>query len=249
MVAVKGSQSGSHIGRTFVKFSKIKQHIYSKIASGEWPENHPVSSENALATQFKVSRMTARRALQELADEGLVIRSKGSGTYVAPLKSQTSFMAIRNIADEIRARQHAYEAHVHVLKQVPASLQVAEQLQITPETPVFFSVITHLENGLPVQVEERYVNPAVVKDYLKQDFRQITPHEYLSAVAPLTEASHQIEAVTPNAHVCEWLELTKPEPCLRIVRRTWSDAGVVTYAVLTHPGSRFVLGGHLTFKA
>ncbi|RZQ55639.1 histidine utilization repressor [Pseudidiomarina tainanensis] len=247
--AAHGSQCDNHIGRTLVKFSKIKQHIYSKIASGEWPENHPVSSENALAIQFKVSRMTARRALQELADEGLVIRSKGSGTYVAPLKSQTSFMAIRNIADEIRARQHDYEAHVHVLRQVPASLQVAEQLQVEPETPVFYSVITHLENGLPVQVEERYVNPAVATDYLKQDFRQITPHEYLSAVAPLTEASHQIEAVTPSTHVCEWLELAKPEPCLRIVRRTWSDAGVVTYAVLTHPGSRFVLGGHLTFKA
>lgn len=231
-----------------MKFSKIKQHIYSKIASGEWPENHPVSSENALANQFSVSRMTARRALQELADEGLVIRSKGSGTYVAPLKSQTSFMAIRNIADEIRARNHDYEAHVHTLKQVPASLQVAEQLGLEPGAPVFYSVITHSENGLPVQVEERFVNPAVVADYLRQDFTYITPHEYLSAVAPLTEASHQIEAVTPSAQVCEWLELTKPEPCLRIIRRTWSDAGVVTYAVLTHPGSRFVLGGHLTFK-
>ena len=51
------------------KFSKIKQHIYLKIESGEWPENHPVSSENALSAQFSVSRMTARRALQELADE------------------------------------------------------------------------------------------------------------------------------------------------------------------------------------
>lgn len=231
-----------------MKFSKIKQYIYSKIASGEWPENHPVSSENALAQQFSVSRMTARRALQELADEGLVVRSKGSGTYVAPLKSQTSFMAIRNIADEIRARQHEYTAYVHTLRQVPASGPVAEQLEVAVGTPVFFSVITHSENGVPVQVEERYVNPAVAKDYLKQDFHIMTPHEYLSAVAPLTEASHQIEAVSPSAMVCEWLELSKREPCLRIIRRTWSDAGVVTYAVLTHPGSRFVLGGHLTFK-
>ncbi|WP_092593388.1 histidine utilization repressor [Pseudidiomarina indica] len=231
-----------------MKFAKIKQYIYRKIASGEWPENHPVSSENALAQQFKVSRMTARRALQELADEGLVVRAKGSGTYVAPLKSQTSFMAIRNIADEIRARQHDYAAHVHMLRQVPASVPVAEQLELAVDAPAFFSVITHTENGVPVQVEERYVNPAVAPDYLKQDFRLTTPHEYLSAVAPLTEASHQIEAITPSLAVCEWLELAKPEPCLRIIRRTWSDAGVVTYAVLTHPGSRFVLGGHLTFK-
>lgn len=53
------------------KFTKIKEHIYHKIESGEWPENHPVSSENALCTQFSVSRMTARRALQELADEAV----------------------------------------------------------------------------------------------------------------------------------------------------------------------------------
>jgi len=231
-----------------VKFSKIKQHIYSKIASGEWPENHPVSSENALASQFNVSRMTARRALQELADEGLVLRSKGSGTYVAPLKSQTSFMAIRNIADEIRARNHDYQAHVHTLKQVPASVQIANQLALEPQAPVFYSVITHWENGAPVQVEERYVNPAVAAEYLRQNFTQKTPHEYLSEVAPLTEASHQIEAISPSAQVCEWLKLEKPEPCLRIIRRTWSDLGVVTYAILTHPGSRFVLGGHLTFK-
>ncbi len=231
------------------KYSVIKQHIYSKIASGEWPEQHPVSSENALAQQFSVSRMTARRALQELADEGLVIRSKGSGTYVAPLKSQTSFMAIRNIADEIRSRDHEYSARIHVLRQIPASLQIAEQLHLEDGDNVFYSVITHLENGVPVQVEERYVNPALAAQYLDQDFNQITPHEYLIVEAPLTEASHQIEAISPSAQACEWLQLNKPEPCLRIVRRTWSDQGVVTYAILTHPGSRFVLGGHLTFKS
>ncbi|RUO63709.1 histidine utilization repressor [Pseudidiomarina insulisalsae] len=229
------------------KFSAIKQHVYGKIASGEWPENHPVSSENALALQFKVSRMTARRALQELADEGIVIRTKGSGTFVAPIKSQTSFMAIRNIADEIRARQHDYHSKVHVLRREAASDLVAEMLNLQPGDTVFHSVISHFENGLPVQVEERYVNPALAPDYLKQDYLHTTPHEHLCEAQPLTEASHEIEAVTPSNQLCQWLQLSKPEPCLRIHRRTWSAQGVVTYAVLTHPGSRFSLGGHLQF--
>lgn len=231
------------------KFSAIKQHIYRKIASGEWPEHHPVSSENALALQFSVSRMTARRALQELADEGLVVRSKGSGTYVAPIKSQTSFMAIRNIADEIRGRGHDYRAEVHLKRQERASAQVADMLKLTADTPIFHSVITHFENDLPVQVEERYINPTIVPDYLRQDYQRVTPHEYLCAISPLTEASHTIEAITPSPQVMEWLKLDKAEPCLRIQRRTWSDEGVVTYALLTHPGSRFTLGGHLQFTA
>ena len=203
------------------KFAQIKQHIYKKIASGEWPENHPVSSENALAQQFSVSRMTARRALQELTDEGLVIRSQGSGTFVAPIKSQTSFMAIRNIADEIRSRGHQYQARVHVLREEPATGLVAEPLELVAGDSVFHSLVVHYENSLAVQAEERYVNPRLVPDYLRQDYTQITPHEYLCAVQPLTAASHQIEAIAPQQAVCQWLQLEKPEPCLRIIRRTW----------------------------
>ncbi|RDX34446.1 histidine utilization repressor [Idiomarina abyssalis] len=230
------------------KFSKIKQHIYLKIESGEWPENHPVSSENALSTQFSVSRMTARRALQELADEGLVIRTQGSGTYVAPIKSQTSFMAIRNIADEVRSRGHDYRAKVHLLKEQSASAQIAEALELEEGNPVFHSLITHYENDQPVQLEERFVNPKLVPDYLKQDYSKVTPHEYLCVVSPLTEASHQIEAILPVSTICQYLNIDRHEPCLRILRRTWSSGGVVTFATLTHPGSRFKLGGHLTFK-
>lgn len=229
------------------KFSSIKQHLYHKIESGEWPENHPVSSENALARQFSVSRMTARRALQELADEGLVLRTQGAGTFVAPIKSQTSFMAIRNIADEIRARGHDYRAQVHHLRQQEASSQIADALGLAPGDSVSHSLITHFENEIAVQSEERYVNPQLVPDYLKQNFTTVTPHEYLCVVTPLTEASHQIEAVMPSASICQLLNIERTEPCLRIFRRTWSAGGVVSYAVLTHPGSRFKLGGHLHF--
>ncbi len=236
-------------GCPMAKFSNIKQFIYDKIETGEWPENHPVSSENVLAEQFSVSRMTARRALQELADEGLVIRTQGAGTFVAPIKSQTSFMAIKNIADEVRDRGHEYRAKVHHLRIQDASSQVAEALQIEPGSEVLHSTITHLENDLPVQLEERYVNPKLVPDYLKQDYTKVTPHEYLCVVTPLTEASHQIEAIHPISSVCQLLQVSRDEPCLRIIRRTWSSGGVVSYAILTHPGSRFKLGGHMNFDA
>lgn len=231
-----------------MKYDHIKQCIYRKIESGEWPEHHPVSSENALATEFSVSRMTARRALQELAEEGLVIRTRGAGTFVAPLKSQSAVLAIRNIADEIALRQHRHHAEVQLMEKVVAEPSVATALQLPQESQVWHSVITHFENGQSVQVEDRYVNPLLVPDYLQQDFTERTPHEYLCEVTPLTEASHQIEAVMPTLQQQAWLHLEQPEPCLQVQRRTWSREGVVSQAVLTHPGSRFRLGGHMTFK-
>ena len=70
------------------KFAQIKQHIISKIKSGEWAEHSRVASENELAEQFSVSRMTARRALSELTDAGILSRTQGLGTFVASFKSQ-----------------------------------------------------------------------------------------------------------------------------------------------------------------
>lgn len=230
------------------KFAHIKEFIYRKIESGEWPEYHPVSSENVLAQQFNVSRMTARRALQELADEGLVTRTRGSGTFVAPLKSQSALLTIRNIRDEIELRGHRHHAVVQVLERVPATAALATALQVATSTELLRSVITHYENGQAVQVEDRHVNPWLVPEYLNQDFTVMTPHEYLCEVTPLTEASHLIEAIMPTKEQIQWLGLTESEPCLQIQRRTSCRDGVVSQATLTHPGSRFRLGGHMTFK-
>lgn len=230
------------------KFATIKEYIYQKIESGEWPEYHPVSSENALAERFSVSRMTARRALQELCEEGLVTRTRGSGTFVAPLKSQSALLTIRNIADEIALRNHRHHAEVKTLVAEVAPNSVATALQLPVGTEVWHSIIVHYENGQPVQVEDRFVNPTLVPEYLAQDYTQATPHEYLCAVTPLTEASHLIEAVLPSPELMALLQISAGEPCLQIQRRTSCREGVVSQATLTHPGSRFRLGGHMKFN-
>ncbi|HBF48031.1 MAG TPA: histidine utilization repressor [Shewanella frigidimarina] len=229
------------------KFSQIKQFILSRIETGEWQENDRVPSENQLTELFACSRMTARRALTELVDSGVLERTQGVGTFVAGLKSQSSLLAIRNIADEIKDRGHGYSVNQLELTQIEASAAVANALGLELGSPVFYSVLVHCEQGLPLQVEERYVNPLLVPDYLQQDFSSHTPHEYLSAVAPLTEAKHTVEAIMANELLQQRLAIAATEPCLQILRRTWSRQGVVSFARLVHPGSKFKLGGHLTF--
>jgi GntR family histidine utilization transcriptional repressor len=229
------------------KFAQIKQFILSRIETGEWQENDRVPSENQLTELFACSRMTARRALTELVESGVLERTQGVGTFVAGLKSQSSLLAIRNIADEIKDRGHGYSVNQLELRQIEASTTVANALGLELGSPVFYSVLVHCEQGLPLQVEERYVNPQLVPDYLQQDFSSHTPHEYLSAVAPLTEAKHTVEAIMANELLQQRLAIAATEPCLQILRRTWSRQGVVSFARLVHPGSKFKLGGHLTF--
>ena len=145
------------------KYSVIKQYICQKIESGQWLEHSKVPSENELTEQFSVSRMTARRALQELTEQGLLVRSQGSGTFVATFKSQSSLLEIRNIADEIHERGHEYHAQQLALKAVDVNEEVAILLSLKTGDKAYFSSVLHFENNVPIQLEQRFVNPKLCK--------------------------------------------------------------------------------------
>ena len=229
------------------KYRVIKQYICEKIESGQWLEHSKVLSENELSEQFSVSRMTARRALQELTEQGLLVRSQGSGTFVATFKSQSSLLEIRNIADEIYDRGHQYHAEQLTLQAVEVSEEIAILLALKAGDIAYFSSVLHFENNSPIQLEQRFVNPKLVANYLKQDFTKITPHEYLSSEAPLTEATHEVEAVIAKDEINQLLAISNTTPCLQVKRRTWSSQGVVSLAILTAPGNKYRLGSHLVF--
>jgi GntR family histidine utilization transcriptional repressor len=226
------------------RFITIKNFIEGQIDSGELAPGDRVPSENELCQQFSVSRMTARRSLQALNDEGLLIRTPGLGSFVAKHRPVSTMLEVRNIADEVHERGHSYNAKIITLTEVSANGTQAAMLNVELGARLYHSVIVHFEEAIPVQWEDRLVNPLMVEDYLNQDFNKMTPNAYLSKVAPLTEASHKIEATLVNQEIATHLQIETSNPCLQISRRTWSAAGVVSIATLIHPGDRYCLGGH-----
>jgi GntR family histidine utilization transcriptional repressor len=219
----------------------VKQVILDRIKSGEWPPKHRVPSENELVVELGVSKMTANRALRELATEGELVRIQGVGSFVAERKGYSALFEVRNIAEEIAERGHVHDASVIVLAQEPASPEIADALELSIGAPVFHSLIVHSENGVPVQIEDRFVNPGAAPDYLQQNFGDMTPNAYLTMAAPLSGAEHIVEATMPRAWECKLLTILNTEPCLMIRRRTWSAKQVVSAARLVYPGHRYRL--------
>lgn len=226
------------------RYLMIKEHISELIDSGQWSVGHRTPSDNQFARQFGVSRMTANRALKELTDAGLLTRVAGVGTFVAEHIPQAPLLEIKNIADEIRSRGHQYKGHPHQLVRIPAPKEIAIELEIAVDTTVYHSLVVHCENDVPVQLEDRYVNPELAPHYIEQDFSLITPNEYLTKVAPLTAAEHIIEATLPDKNTQRLLSIGPDQPCLLLHRRTWSGRTIASTASLTHPSNRYRLGGH-----
>lgn len=224
-------------------YEQVKAWIRHHIAGGDWKPGDPVPSEAALITQFGVSRMTANRALRELAAEGLVTRVQGSGTRVAELHRISSRLAIRDIHEEVVERGHVHTARVVYAEQEKASAELAESFGLRKGAKVFHTVLVHAENGVPIQYEDRFVNPAAAPDYLRTDLTQTSPTLHLLRHAPLTEASYCIEACLPTADEAKLLGIKRNEPCLSMKRRTVSGANVASVVRLVYPGSRYSIAG------
>lgn len=224
-------------------YEQVKAWVRARIAQGDWRPGDPVPSEAALQQQFGLSRMTVNRALRELVVEGLVVRTQGSGTVVAQLHRISSTLALRDIHDEILERGHRHSARVLKLATVPASPALAELFRLEAGAALFHSVLLHLEDGVPIQHEDRHVNPAVAPAYLQMDFAARTPTHYLLEHAPLTEASYSIEAVLPDAAQARALGIRRAAPCLRMTRRTLSGTQVASLAHLLYPGALHNFGG------
>lgn len=224
-------------------YEQVKAFIKTRISAGTWKPGDPVPSEAALAAQFGISRMTVNRALRELSAEGMVTRVQGSGTRVAELHRISSRLTIRDIHEEVVERGHLHTTRVLMVEAEKASADLARTLGLRTGARVFHTMLVHLENGVPIQYEDRYVNPAAAPDFLETDFTLTTPTHHLLQHAPLTEASYSIEACLPTAQEARQLGIKRGEPCLAMMRRTVSGANVASVARLIYPGTRYSFAG------
>lgn len=226
-------------------YQRIKDYLLAGIQSGTWREGEAIPPEITLARQFGVSRMTVNRAVRELTSENILKRIQGSGTYVAHRKYQATLVAIKNVADEVRARGHRHSSQLLLLEGATANEAQAMRFEVSSGHPLFHSIIVHFENQVPIQVEDRWVNAQVAPDYLSLDFSALTPNEHLMRVAPLQGARYSIEAVNAPTVIAHQLKVSEGEACLVLHRTTLAFDQVASVVTMWYPGSRYQFEGQL----
>lgn len=120
-------------------YQRIKNTIHDKVRRGEWPPGALIPSENQLASDLNVSRMTINRPFRELTAKGVLKRVHGLGTFVADRPQRTSLIELRSIAEEIQSQGKTHRAEVLVLEETPANNNVAKRMKIAPAHYFFTS--------------------------------------------------------------------------------------------------------------
>ena len=224
-------------------YGEVKAAIRAMIERGGWKPGVKLPSERELEGQFGCARLTVRRALQELQAEGLIERRHGSGSYVADLQPISSVLTVKDVHQEIVERGHRHSIRVLSARRLKANAAIADAMRVPRQSDVFCCEVLHLENGVPIQFEERFINPEVIPDFLDLDLASHTASSYLFARAPLTAAEQVIEAVNAEPALARHLGVADGAALLRVSRRTVSQGKVASIARLYHPGHSYRLIG------
>lgn len=229
---------------------RIRSDISDRIRSGAWPVGHRVPSERELMVEYDCSRMTVNKALVALAENGLIVRRRKAGSFVARPRIHSTVLDIPDIGAEVTARgeQYLYELLSRSARKASAG-DVAAMGLLAPSRILALRAL-HRANGRPFALEERLINTQAVPEAVDADFSRTPPGTWLLDRVAWTTAEHRISAANPNRLTAKALGIDPATACLVLERRTWREHDRITYVRLVFPGeaydmvARFAPQGH-----
>jgi GntR family transcriptional regulator len=212
-------------------YQQIKALLVRSLQGGEWKPGEAIPSELELAARFKVSQGTVRKAIDELAAEGLLVRKQGKGTFVATHAEEHVQYRFLRLAPEEGASPPV-ERRVLDCRRLRAPAEVARALELKSGEAAVLVRRLLAAQGKPVVLDDIWLPGAL--------FKGLTAEKLSGWRGPMYElfesefgvrmirAEEQIRAVVADAATAQLLEVAAGTPLLSVERlsRTYGDKPV-----------------------
>lgn len=201
-------------------YAKISNDLRFKIYTNEWKVDEQIPTEMELCDTYNVSRITVRKAIDLLVQEGLLCRQRAVGTFVRSNNEQASLTSVKSFTQEMTdlgKEAHTLNASIH---KIPASRKIANFLNIEMNAPVMNlrRVFGSHKNAFAFfdtyfSCNENYSLDS--KDYYGSFY------EYLSTFGIVVNSINEyVEAVLPDEELMKLLNVEQCTPILKRVRFT-----------------------------
>jgi GntR family transcriptional regulator len=226
-------------------YSHVETVLAGEIADGYLKIGDQLPTEDNLIERFEVSRITVRRAIQNLVSRGLVEIRRGKGTFVAPPKITQELTELSGFVEDMHALGRKPTARVISKDIVTASVGVAEQLALTKGARVVRIRRVRLADDVPLSFDETYLPLALGKKIIRNNLKTEPIFSLLERKydVPLIEAEYRLESVIADPEVAGALRVNQGSPIFLIERTSYSTGGrPVDYEKLYYRGDlvRFV---------
>lgn len=212
----------------------IKQPLYlviyndllKKIKENYYKKNDLMPSETELGEFYGASRITVRRAMQELQDRGYVTKFSGKGTIVNDKKLSFEIVKEDSFSNEVKMKNLQSNSILLEFKEIVPSLHIQVNLNLGKDDKVYYiERIRKIENEI-IGLEKSYITKKKNIKLKKEDFENSTSLYALIASSGviLHEAVENMEAILPTDEIMKKLEISKDIPIFYKERITYDDS-------------------------
>lgn len=217
-----------------ITFREVKAEILRRITAGPWGPGILLPGEVDLAAEFGCSRATINRAMREVSDLGLLDRKRKAGTRVRMAPIRQARFEIPIVRTEVEDMGATYRYALVSRETVDAPDRIRARMNIATGGEVVHLVCMHYANGIPYQLEDRWINATALPKVQTQDFSQIGPNEWLIATVPFSEVEISFLAVAAEGPVVSHLDFHPGEPVFCVERTTWWQGAAITHVTLSY---------------
>ena len=213
------------------KYEEIATSIKHKIASGEYKANDQLPFEKDMCEKFNASKMTVKKALDLLVAEGLIVKRRGSGTFVKDIsQDEIEDLSIQNQFAGLTATMvgHNVETKILDFKIINADDKLAENLKIEKDDFVCFIHRVRYVDGKAIVIEKTYM-PLYLFPSIKKPDVEGSIYSYIE-----DKLKYKIQSCHSTARARKsdeldkkYLKLLSDEPVLEIERIGYLDNGKV----------------------
>lgn len=223
-------------------FVQVMDTLRSLIENGTWSPGTQIPGEAELCKLFDVSRTVIRQALAELDHEGLIVRKKGKGTFIAePKIGESLVQRLTGFYEDMVERGHIPVTQVLRQQITPASSKVAAKLGLVAGAPVIEIERLRFVDDEPIVLVTTYLPFSLCPDVATADFSsqslyQFLEHNYGFIIA---RGHRTLEAVAANEYEAHWLRIEIGMPLILLKSASYLDNGTpIEYYHARHRGDR-----------
>jgi len=226
-------------------YERVESVLAAGIADGSLPPETQLPAEERLIEQFKVSRTTVRKAIQNLIERGLVEVRRGKGTFVTQPKITQELTELTGFVEDMQTLGRHATARLLDKRIVAADEAVAHHLALAPGTLVVRLRRVRLADGVAVSFDETYLPRDIGEKVAGNDLEAEPVFSLLENRydTPLVEAEYKLEAAAADPDAARALQVPTGSPIFLIERTSYTaENRPVDYERLHYRGGliRFV---------
>lgn len=209
-------------------YEQLMIAIRNDILSGVYTLGEKMPNETELGEHYGVSRITVRRAVEELEKEGMLERKQGKGTFIKHSKIENKMDSILGFTDTLTRMGRKAGRVIHSKKIVPAEEWIANLLQIKLGSPIIELKRTMYDENQPVLYDECYYPcerfPGML-DKIKED---VSTYHLMKEVygVPLPRAQKRFNVEIADVTICQYLNCSPGDPLFSILKLTFDNKDI-----------------------